>query len=254
MLDTARILAETSVARVEYHATIGSTNDRAKRCAGDPFCKLPLLVAADRQTAGRGRGSNRWWAGTGSLTFTLALGSGRVGGHPGRWGLASLAAGVAVVEALRTRMPGDELGIHWPNDVFAAGRKLAGILVEVLANRRAVIGIGVNTNNRLDDAPPEVRRRAVSLIELTGRDHDPTEVLIDLLRQFDRGLDGLATAPAEACARADALCLQRGRTLSVASGGRLVTGRCAGIGPAGALLLDTNQGRVEIVSGSARAG
>ena len=47
--------------------------------------------------------------------------------------LVSLAAGVAVVEAMAPLLPGHEIGIHWPNDVMVEGRKLAGILIEVLA-------------------------------------------------------------------------------------------------------------------------
>ena len=59
---------------------------------------------------------------------------------------------------------GEEVGLHWPNDVFAAGRKLAGVLVEVLASRRRIVGIGLNTNSRLCDAPAELHGTATTLV------------------------------------------------------------------------------------------
>ena len=73
--------------------------------------------------------------------------------------LTSLAVGVALVDALVPLVPGHEIGIHWPNDVMLDGRKLAGVLIEVLPNGRQVIGVGVNVNNTAADAPADVRPR-----------------------------------------------------------------------------------------------
>ena len=75
MQNLRKILENTFVADVEHHATIGSTNDRAIQCAAFHAVKLPLLILADRQTGGRGRGSNRWWTGPGSLAFSLLVGA-----------------------------------------------------------------------------------------------------------------------------------------------------------------------------------
>lgn len=163
-----------------------------------------------------------------------------------------MAAALAVIEALRAAVPDVEIGLHWPNDVYAAGKKVVGILVEVLPNRRPVIGIGVNVNNRFDEAPPEVQRRAISLRGLTGRRYDVTELLIDILRRFDGTLERLKAFPDQISEQADAQCLQRGKRLIVATGTGEIEGRCAGIGHGGELLLDTADGRVQIVSGVVR--
>ena len=71
MFDLPRLLAETFVRRLEFHEELPSTNDLALRLAGDESSETPLLVLANRQTAGRGRGVNRWWSNDGALTFTL---------------------------------------------------------------------------------------------------------------------------------------------------------------------------------------
>jgi BirA family biotin operon repressor/biotin-[acetyl-CoA-carboxylase] ligase len=61
----------------------------------------------------------------------------------------SLAIGVAVVQALDSAGYRD-LSLKWPNDIYMARRKLAGILVEMSAAVggicHLVIGVGVNLN------------------------------------------------------------------------------------------------------------
>jgi BirA family biotin operon repressor/biotin-[acetyl-CoA-carboxylase] ligase len=157
--------------------------------------------------------------------------------------LVALAAAVAVAETAADRLPDRRVGIHWPNDVLVDDRKLAGILVETLSSRLYVIGVGINTNSMLADAPDELRPRVTTLRELTGQTHDPTDVLIATVQDLASLLLRLAASPGKVAARADALCLQRGRMLVLDTDGRQIEGRCAGIGPDGGLLLDTRDGR-----------
>jgi len=252
MLDTDQLLRETFIARVEHYATVGSTNDLARELALERVEPLPLLIVADEQTAGRGRGTNRWWTGAGSLACSLLLDLNRLGLDPRRSPLVSLAAAVAVVDTVAPRLPSRTVGIHWPNDVYVEGRKLAGILVEVVPGRRMIVGIGLNTNSSLRDAPEPVRNGATTLLELTGVEHDPTRVLRDLLAHLEKRLGQRASAPDRTAAAADRLCLQRGATLRVESGGRPVCGRCLGIDPDGGLLLETAEGRRTLYSGVVR--
>jgi len=235
---------------VDYHVVIDSTNDEAKRRAADPSCSLPLLVLAERQTAGRGRGGNRWWSGEGCLMFSVALGPDRLPDDRQHAALAALASALAVVDAAAPLLPALPLGLHWPNDVVASDRKLAGILIEVAAARRHVIGIGLNTNNLFADAPDEVRSRATSLRELTGRTHDRTALLVALLTALEQRLAELYQTPVAIARRANELCLQRGQTLTVAVGQTRVVGQCTGIGDDGTLVLDTPDGRRTLASGS----
>jgi BirA family biotin operon repressor/biotin-[acetyl-CoA-carboxylase] ligase len=155
----------------------------------------------------------------------------------------ALAAAVAVVEAVAPLVGSSPLGIEWPNDVVAAGRKLAGVLVEVLPDGRHIVGIGVNTNNSLAEAPPDVRLVATTIRELTGVVHDQTTILVTLLQHLEVRLGQLASEPGQIGNSADALCTQRGRLLTLDLGGESLHGQCAGIAPDGALLLDTPHGR-----------
>ncbi len=103
----------------------------------------PLLLVAERQTAGRGRLGRAWHSEAGAaLTCSLAL------ALPAELELSglSLAVGVAVADALEPEA--SEIALKWPNDLFLRGAKLGGILIETTAlasgERGVVIGLGLN--------------------------------------------------------------------------------------------------------------
>jgi BirA family biotin operon repressor/biotin-[acetyl-CoA-carboxylase] ligase len=160
----------------------------------------------------------------------------------------ALATGVAVAETLAPLLPNRHVGIHWPNDVMADGGKLSGILVETLPDGHHVVGVGINVNNRLSDAPPELQASAATLLDLTGRRHDMEEVLLAFLKNFERELSVLATTPDGIAAHADAICLHRGEILTARQGDRAICGRCLGIAPDGALRLQTPEGETAVYS------
>ncbi len=247
--DIDRCVRETFLAGAEHHPILGSTNDRAKQLAAEQGCPMPYLIVADRQTAGRGRGRNRWWTGHGSLALSLLLDGRSWPTTPNPGPLAALAAAVAAAQTVAPLVPAARVGIHWPNDVFAAGRKLAGVLVEAPPGQRYVVGVGLNLNNNLAEAPPELQAVAVTLRELTGTEHDPTEFLIGYLKRFATLLDDLPSRPSRITQTADELCLQRDALLAVETGGRIVRGVCQGIAPDGSLLLSDAHGLRCITSG-----
>ena len=243
------LIRETFAAQVEHHRSLSSTNDWAKQCAAENPGPLPLLIIADRQTAGRGRRGNRWWTGTGGLALSLLIEARQFGLKRSRSPMVALATAVAVANTIRPLTAPRTVGIHWPNDVFVDGRKLAGILVEVPSDRFHVVGIGINTNNTLAHAPPELRTTATTLLDLTGVRHDHLDILLTLLAHLEDELRRLGTSCEQVSQRVDALCLQRGNPLTIQTGKQTTTGTCAGIGPGGELLLDTPQGRQEFSSG-----
>lgn len=247
-VDLARLLAATPLAGAEHHEVLASTNDHAWGLSAET--PLPHLVLAAEQTAGRGRGANSWWTPRGSLAMSLLIDPARHGIRGEHVLLVSLACAVALVETVGRRSAGIPLGLHWPNDVFAAGRKLSGILIEGLPSGRMVIGIGVNTNNTLADAPAELRSIATSLRDLTGEPCDHTEFLVELLDALDDALRQLADRPASIARAADRLCLQHGEELTVVTGVGRIAGTCRGIHDDGALLLGTGEGVQRIYSGA----
>jgi BirA family biotin operon repressor/biotin-[acetyl-CoA-carboxylase] ligase len=257
-IDVHRLLTGAPIARVEHYASLTSTNDRARAAAGEAGVSLPLLVIANEQSSGRGRGSNRWWTGAGSLAASLLFEPAAYRLDALRCRVLALVAAVAVVDTVAPLLHGRAVGLHWPNDVYVAGKKLCGVLVEALADQRYVVGIGLNLNNTCREAPEEVRDRATSVLELTGSFHDKTEVLLQLLRHWDECLQRLAAHQEQIGDRFNALCLQHGEHLTLyqshePDNARSVSGVCAGIAPDGSLLLDTAAGRRAFFAGTLAA-
>ncbi len=237
--------------RIEHHATLRSTNDRAIQAAAEGDHELPLLILADEQTAGRGRGANRWWTGGGGLAMSLLLGPRQLSAPlRSRAPLAALAAAVAVAESVAPLLPDHQVGLAWPNDVLVGPRKLSGILIEALADGRHVVGIGINTNNSLADAPPDLREQAATLRDLTGRPQDQTQILIGLLGRLERNFAGLACRrPADRRPRRRPLFAAGPHAPRAAGPADCSRGVCRGIAPDGALRLETAAGEELLYSG-----
>jgi BirA family biotin operon repressor/biotin-[acetyl-CoA-carboxylase] ligase len=255
MIDITSVVERTFIAHAEHHPILGSTQFRARELAEasrERGVPLPALVVADRQTAGRGRADNRWWTGEGSLAFSVLINPEQFGFPRRAVPRMSLAVGIALIDAIAPRLAGHPLGLHWPNDVYVGPRKLAGILVEVLPDGQHIIGVGLNSNNRACDAPAALADTLTTLLDLTGRSHDRTELLISIMENVEAALRQLGEPLETLGQRFDLLCLQRGEVLTVFQGSQTVTGRCAGIAPDGALLLDSDDRRVQITSGTLR--
>ena len=143
------------------------------------------LVAADEQTAGRGRLGRHWLAPAGtsllcSLQLRPVIASERL---PELTGVAAHACAEAV--AALTRL---EPELKFPNDVLVGGRKLAGVLAEA-REERVVLGIGVNVNLTAEQLPQEVDRPATSVLVETGRELERVELLAELLERLERRYD-----------------------------------------------------------------
>lgn len=250
-MELARAALANVLAHFEHHAEIASTNDRGMELARDASVVLPALVVAEKQTAGRGRGANRWWSAGGALTFSLVVDLSNAVPRE-RWPLAALTTGLAVCDALAPLAANEKLAVKWPNDVYAAGRKLCGILVETPATPagRLVIGIGVNVNNSFAAAPPDVRARGISLAELAGRPIDVDAVLATIVGELIDLLPTLAESPPTVVARWPAHCLLTGRIVEVETPAGPMIGFCEGIDETGALLLSDELGQRRCLAGT----
>ena len=247
-----RLPAETFVRAVEWHEEIGSTNDRAIAAAVAMKQTLPLLVVAGRQTAGRGRGGNRWWGAPGALMFSLALEGAALKLSTDRWPQVSLATALVVGDVIRQLVPAADVQLKWPNDVYVAGRKACGILLEApaAAPGRIILGIGLNVNNSVSAAPPELRDTAVALCDIAGKELDLFDALLGVLHGLEDDLSRLAAGHLNLTERWQPYCLLEGRTVTIQQGREEITGRCDSIDANGGLLLHTTSGQKSVISGT----
>ncbi len=254
--DLEQIVGDTFIAHVDYHQEIGSTNDRALEMAHHAEEQFPLLVLAESQTAGRGRGTNLWWSNSGALTFSVLLATDAAGLPTERWPQVSLTVGLAVCEALEEMLARDvpttsfatlpAVSLKWPNDVYIEGRKICGVLVEAPRGRqgRLLLGIGINVNNSVDNAPAELQSTATALCDLTGRQVALTDVLIEVLKRLAVRLQPSDLWNAQVREGWRRRCFLTGQKIRIDLGVRQSEGVCRGIDAEGALLLEV-EGQVE---------
>lgn len=146
-----------------------------------------LVLFAEHQTAGRGQRGNRWESAAGKgLWFSILLRPKIQINDSGRltiWAIETIS------DVIRTEFS-LEPAIKLPNDVQLSGRKVAGVLVEMRAQEKAphlaVVGIGINVNQSVEDFPPELQSRAMSLAMALGRPVDRQKLAAAVLRYLDR--------------------------------------------------------------------
>lgn len=252
--EQCRLTKETFVKRVDYHPVLVSTNDRSLELAREPYLETPLLVVAGEQTAGRGRGANRWWSSEGALTFSLILEPGLLDLAQALWPRVAVVTGLSLCEIFRDLAPEARVGLKWPNDVWLNEKKAAGILVEVPplkypVPQRLIVGIGANVNNRWEAAPLELRDRGTSLSDVTGRVFSCGDLLVGLIGKLSENLRLLADSPERLPPRWRQFCALSGRTVAVQQGERLVRGICRGIDDDGGILLESSSERVKLYGG-----
>ena len=243
LLDHARITAQlppavaASVASLEIGWALGSTNSELLRRSA-PLRGTDVLLA-ERQTGGRGR-RGRAWASPLAANIYLSLSRTFAGGLS-RMGGLSLAAGVAVGEALR-ELGVAGVGLKWPNDVLVDGRKLGGLLVEgggeFAGPARAVIGLGLNVRMPTT-AAADITQPWTDLDTLAGEPVSRNSVVAALvahlrpaLEQFEQ--QGLAPF----LPRYAALDVLHGRAVRVEEAGVLHEGMACGLAEDGALRVE----------------
>ena len=132
-----------------------STNDDLKKMiysADGPVC---AFIRARRQLSGKGRLGRSFFSPEGGLYFSLSY---PLSGKENNIPFITLLAGLAASEAIE-RLAGVKTEIKWPNDIYLNGKKLGGILCELVSSKSltAVVGIGINLSVPVSEIPSELR-------------------------------------------------------------------------------------------------
>ncbi|TAK63853.1 MAG: biotin--[acetyl-CoA-carboxylase] ligase [Bacteroidetes bacterium] len=253
--------------------TIDSTNIYLKSL-GSQQGPEGTVVLAEEQTAGRGRRGRNWTSQRGkNLTFSVLL-------HPTNQtqnvGLLSLLAGLAVTKAIRSSasLPAE---CKWPNDVLINGKKVCGILSEMVTSAdnppSIIVGIGINVNQT--EFPEEIRETATSLflesasysasLKTFGseillplkRDQNDITLCFDRVRILQKVLEEVEYWYIQyQLQRYEKIiqewkrhCSMLGKTILFNQNGNIVSGVFADIAEDGALLLETNGTVQRIIAG-----
>jgi len=217
---------------IEYFESVDSTMHQA---VGLP---RGSVVLADEQTAGLGRHGHSWHSECGNGIYcSIVLDASPV---------LTLALGLATAEAI-VRATGTACDLRWPNDVMLGGRKVAGILVQ-LVDGAAIAGIGINVNH--PDLPAELE--ATSLRLHAGREFAREDIVIALIDS----VSAFASEDTETILRlfTHASSYAAGRRVVVHQPEGIVEGVTAGLNPEGFLIVRKDDGTdTLILAGGVRA-
>lgn len=220
-----------------------STNDVAARIGS---AGGEALVFAERQTAGRGRFGRRWESGPClGLSFSLVL---KPSLPFALWTRLTTWAATAIAAAIE-QVSRERAEIKWPNDVFLQGRKAAGILIEtgVSGNCQtpfAIVGIGVNVNQAVDDFPPEIRETATSAHIAAGARVDRPALAVAILQEMNVRYTALETGFEAIISEARQRSCVIGKWIDVQSGNSRVSGIAEDLDSDGRLMIRTTDGQV----------
>jgi len=231
---------------LRHFEVIDSTNEEARRLAAAGQIE-PVWIAADRQTAGRGRRGRTWESPNGNLAATLLISPGKPASECAQ---LSFVAALAGSDTAAYFAPNASVKVKWPNDVLAEGRKIAGILLESASTgseqpQWLAIGIGMN----LAEYPEGTEFPATALNALGVKPPKPADALTKLAASWAGWYDiwrdhGFGPVRDAWLARAANL------------GGRIrarlqteeTTGVFEGIDTTGALILRENASRTRIIA------
>jgi BirA family transcriptional regulator, biotin operon repressor / biotin---[acetyl-CoA-carboxylase] ligase len=241
---------------IHHYYRAGSTNTLALEAA-DAGAPEGSVFLAEQQTAGRGRGENRWHSAHSAGIYCSAIL--RPALPPSEVLTLSLAAGLAVHSAVQEIDSRVVPELKWPNDLLIESKKFCGILTEMNAEatrvRHIVLGIGVNVNHT--HFPDELRPTATSLRLATSKTWSRMALCAALLKFLDREYKNLlrqAEGHGDVLRRFEEKSPTiRGKQVHVEDDGGY-EGVTDGLDPRGFLRLRTSEGLRIVYSGTLRLG
>ena len=230
-----------------------STNSIAKFLANHSAEEGTVLIS-EIQTKARGRLGKKWESPEGGIWMSLIL---RPKVPPARIGLITIATGVAIAKSIRSL--GLDAKIKWPNDVLIHGDKISGVLTEVNATFNeidwVVVGIGIDSNLKLEDFPEDIRVGTTTLNEELPTDIDENELIAIFLGEFEKVYKLYKDSEIEAILKdwrdlSDTI----GKYVNITqTGGKITQGYVIGINNEGSLIIERQDGTLEkIISGELR--
>lgn len=231
-----------------YYREIDSTNNRARALASEGYPE-GTIVAAEMQTAGRGRRGRSWYSpARQGIYVSIIL---RPELPLKELSRISLVAAAAVAETLESELNLNP-GIKWPNDVLVDNRKISGILSEAVTDMDGVeyivVGIGLNINNEIEDFPQDLRTAPTSARALIAGTVSRVVVLQGLLEHLEYYYRQLTTGNFSAALdKARSLSMVIGREVRLDTVNGFIAGTAFDIDDNGFLLVRDGEGAVHTI-------
>lgn len=244
---TRELVTEKIGHDVFFYDEVTSTQDIAKKMITHGIATEGMLIVSKRQTKGRGRLKREWHSEEAKGIWASLIVFPDVA--PQKLPLFTLLTAVAISRTLEGTT-GISPEIKWPNDLLVGGKKLCGILTELVnlpgQLPALIIGFGINVSQRQEDFPSELVEKATSLFIITKKEWDHLALLRSFCAQFEKQYHVYKTegfAPIKSLW--EQYCVSLGKTITAKTVTGDFTGEALGIDHEGALLLKLNDGHIE---------
>jgi len=237
--------------KIIHFDSISSTNDvlKEKALAGE---REGLVITAEEQTKGRGRGANSWLSmRSKGLYFSVLL---RPKINTRDLGIFSLFPSIALADAI-SHQSGTKASTKWPNDIFLTGKKVAGILGESSATSQkinfVIVGAGINVLQEQKDFPPDLSDSACSIQSATGKTVEKSDLLYEILSGMESiysQINNFADWPHLIANEWMKRCLHLERKVLVTNNTLSKEGNFSGITTAGEALIRMENGILEKIA------
>lgn len=215
---------------------VDSTNNYAMRAISAGMAEHGWAVRANFQTAGRGQMGNEWVSPRGEnilCSVVLSL----LGQDLRRQFVLNATLCSAITGFLREICQTDDIYIKWPNDIYWAGKKLGGILIENQIRgahwTHAILGFGLNVNQtHFHDL-----QKACSVYGICGQHFDCSSLTRDLLNKIKNSLDPFFEGSSVGLEQYNALLKHRGTALGFNWNNQSISGILQGVGDDGCIQL-----------------
>lgn len=234
MYDTGLLVHETGIKDIVFYSSIDSTNLKAAALAKKG--KRDFLILAEEQRSGRGRLDRSWLSVNGGIYMSLCRDVNAYALEPQ---LFSVAAAIAVIETVSVH--NIEGNYRWPNDILVNGRKISGILCEMIDNA-IIIGIGLNTNNNL--FPEEISGIATSMSLEAGCTVDNDATLTALLNNLEKKLKEPSSVETFLSGNP-----MKGKKVNIRTGGSLFNGIVKGFNKDGSIIIENDMEARTFIAG-----
>jgi BirA family transcriptional regulator, biotin operon repressor / biotin---[acetyl-CoA-carboxylase] ligase len=161
-----------------YYGVLSSTNDKAHEFVKNG--KSNLVVVAEKQENGRGRFGRKWNSQSGGLYMTIILKENDLE----KIRYLTFIASISIVKTFN-EISDLHAKVKWPNDVLIDGKKVCGILTEIVSGKKnyALVGIGANINQT--KFPSNIKNKATSLKLVSNKNHDIKKLSKVIMKHFN---------------------------------------------------------------------
>lgn len=228
---------------IEYKKSAASTNDIAKQYALSQS-QLPMIIFAEKQTGGKGRMKRSWFSPRNAgIWFSVIFPPNH---NPVVFGHYNFFMSLVLASAIES-ITQCEIELKWPNDILIKGKKVCGILSEVVTRKEnsdiVITGAGLNVNLEENEFPKELCDTATSLSIESGETINRTYLFIEILSTLNtiydlweqRGIEPIFHSWLQKCSTI-------GKSLTLNLGSRSIDGTAQHINLDGSLVLQDANG------------